>query len=314
MRHGVAALGLLSWDRFLITDTYPGPGEYTVVLQRFEQAGGTTGNTCAALARLGIAVTIASVVGNDDEGRALVDSLAGAGSDVDAVIFSETEPSDSSVIVVSGGSESRDRTIFWIKGARPVMGDLLPVDELLAHQWILLDVDDPRLRHFFLELPAHRSPRTRLFGTMTYLVEMPIDEGWKHVLRHDAVVGNIRELLTLTGTETLDAAIAKARTDLVASACRVLYVSRGRQGALAIRADGVTEHPAWDVEVVDTTGAGDAFAAGCLWGLLDRRDDLEVLRRGNALGGLACRQLGARAGLPSLDDVERLLRSGTTLV
>ena len=62
------------------------------------------------------------------------------------------------------------------------------------------------------------------------------------------------------------------------------------------------------VEVVDTTGAGDAFAAGCLWGLLDGGDDREILRRGNALGGLACRGLGARASLPSRAEVEQLLR------
>lgn len=312
MRHGVAALGLLSWDRFLVTTTYPGPGEYAVVQQQFEQAGGTTGNTSEALARLGVSVTVASVVGDDDEGRRLVASLAEAGCNVESISTRAGQASDSGVIVISGSDSQRDRTIFWIQGARPAMGDVLPVDELLAHQWILLDVDDPRLRHFFLELPSHRSPRTKLFGTMTYLVEMPETVGWEHVLQHDVVVGNVRELIILTGTLTLEDAIAKARADLVASACRVLYVSRGRQGALAIRANGVVEHPAWNVEVLDTTGAGDAFAAGCLWALLDRCDDPEVLRRGNALGGLACRALGARAALPSLREVESLLMNGET--
>ena len=311
MRHAVAALGLLSWDRFLVTATYPGLGEYTIVRDRFEQAGGTTGNTCEALARLGLSVTVASAVGDDDEGRHLIDTLRHAGCDTTHITTRQQQPSDSGVIVISGEDSSRDRTIFWIQGARPVMGDVLPVDELLNHQWILLDVDDPRLRHFFLELPSHRSPRTKLFGTMTYLVEMPLGEGWRHALRHDVTVGNVRELLTLTGTSTLDDAIAMARSDLVASACRVLYISLGRAGSIAIRSTGVIEQPAWQVDVIDTTGAGDAFAAGCLWGLLEHRDDEEILRRANALGGLVCRAFGARAGLPSEHEVDELLLHGT---
>ena len=312
MRHAVAALGLLSWDRFLVTSTYPGPGEYAIVQERFEQAGGTTGNTCEALARLGLSVTVASVVGDDNEGQHLIDTLRHAGCDTTHVAIRQHQPSDSGVIVISGEEGRRDRTIFWIQGARPVMGDVLPVDELLNHQWILLDVDDPRLRHFFLELPSHRSPRTKLFGTMTYLVEMPPGEGWQHALRHDVTVGNVRELLTLTGTSTLDAAIARARNDLVASACRVLYISMGRDASIAIRSTGVIKQPVWQVDVIDTTGAGDAFAAGCLWGLLERCEDEAILRRGNALGGLVCRAFGARAGLPSEQEVNDLLLHGTS--
>jgi sugar/nucleoside kinase (ribokinase family) len=92
-----------------------------------------------------------------------------------------------------------------------------------------------------------------------------------------------------------------------ASACRVMFVTRGRDGALAIRPDGVTLEAALDIDVVDTTGAGDAFVAGCLWGLLDRCDDREILTRANVLGGLACRALGARAALPSRAEIERAL-------
>jgi sugar/nucleoside kinase (ribokinase family) len=189
------------------------------------------------------------------------------------------------------------------------MGDPLPIDLMLEHEWVLVDIDDPRLRAFFLDLPAHRSPRTKLFGTMTYLVEMPADSGWQHALRFDAMAGNQRELLALIGAATLDEAIERVQRDLVANACQVVYLSRGADGALAIREDSVTSAPAIAVDVVDTTGAGDAFAAGCLWGLLDRLNDAEVLRRANALGGLACRELGARAALPTRAEVEATLQA-----
>lgn len=302
MRPGVAALGLCSWDQFVVTDAYPGPGEYAIVRRQLEQSGGTTGNTCAALARLDVPVMLVSAVGDDARGAALVEDLRRDGCDVDHIMVRASEPSDAGIIVVSGPQTHRDRTIFWIQGAKPLHGDRLPVDEMLAHQWVLIDIDDARLRSFFLDLPAHQSPRTKLFGTMTYLVEMEPGEGWQHLMRHDVGVGNVRELLSLTGEATLDAAFARARDDLVANACSRLFISHGANGAYVVRPDGVEHLPAFQVEVVDTTGAGDAFAAGCLWGLLDRALDTEILRRANALGALACRALGARTALPTRDE------------
>lgn len=307
MRHGVAAIGLCSWDRFIVTDEYPGPGEYAIVRTQFEQAGGTTGNTCHALARIGIEVMLVSTVGDDREGASLIESLQSAGCDTSAIAIRPGARSDSGIIVVSGPPARRDRTIYWVQGVKPLRGDALPIDRMLDHEWVHVDLDDSRLRSFLLDLPAHRSPRTRLFGTMTYLVEMLAGEGWRHALRFDAVTGNERELKILLGVSSLDDAIATVQRDLVASACQVVFLSRGPSGAIAIREDRVEVSPAIQVDVVDTTGAGDAFAAGCLWGLLERASDTEILRRANALGGLACRALGARSSLPARAEVDDLL-------
>ena len=309
VRHGVAAIGLCSWDRFLVCGHYPGPGEFAIVNHRLEQAGGTTGNSCAALARLGVPTMLASAVGDDPEGGWLIDALRADGCNVEHIVCKPDTPSDTGFIVVSGDDGQRDRTIYWIKGAKPEFGDALPVDEILEHEWVFLDITDVRLRSFFLDLPAHRSPRTKLMGAMSYLVEMPPAQGWQHALRHDVIVGNERELRLLTGADSLDAAIERARADMIASACRVFYISRGSAGSIAIRPNGVQELAAFEVAIVDTTGAGDAFAAGCLWGLLDRADDVTILRRGNALGGLACRALGARTALPTRSEAEALIAS-----
>jgi sugar/nucleoside kinase (ribokinase family) len=305
---GVAAIGLCSWDRFIVTDAYPGPGEYAIVRGQLEQAGGTTGNTCAALATLGVPTMFASYVGDDAAGAALIASLRDAGCDVRHVRQRPGGRSDTGIIVVSGSGAQRDRTIYWIQGEKPVMGDWLPIDELLDHEWLLVDINDARLRAFLLDLPAHRSPRTRLIGTMTYLGEEP-EGGWEHALRHDYVFGNERELRSLTGAATFEEAVERAQQDMVARACRALYISRGGRGALAIRPGGTTEVAAFPIDVQDTTGAGDAFAAGCLWGLTERLSDAEILARGNAVGGLACRALGARAALPTRAEALALLAS-----
>jgi sugar/nucleoside kinase (ribokinase family) len=307
MRAGIAAVGMCAWDHFLVCKRYPGPGEYTIIDHEFEQAGGTTSNTCAALGLLGLNPLLASCVGADEQGDAIIASLAAAGCDVDAIVQKAGSPTDRSVIVISGEGDGLDRTIFWIQGARPAAGERFPVERILDHRWVLLDVDDPDLRQFWLDLPAHLSPRTRLIGTMIYLVDIDRAAGWSQALQHDVLFGNLREFLLLTGQSDLDAAIATAQTDMAGTACSMMLVSLGARGSIAIRRDGVTRAPAFEIEALDTTGAGDAFTAGCIWGLLENQPDSEILRRGNLLGGLACTALGARAGLPTRERAEQAL-------
>lgn len=310
MRRGVAAIGLCSWDRFLVLDRYAEPGGYATVQQQFEQAGGTTANTCAALAKLDVEVSFASAVGDDPEGELLIESLVEVGCDPVFVVRTPNTPTDSSYILLQGDASTRDRTILWIKGANPRMGDKLPMEHLLDHRWLLVDVTDDRLREFILELPAHLSPRTQLIGVMTFLTDTGRATAWNHLLRHDIMFGNRAELLHLTGEPDLESAIARAQQDMPGQACRVIYVTLGAEGAVAIRPSEVTSSPAFNLDIVDTTGAGDAFAAGAIWGITEGLPDAEILMRGNAVGGLCCSALGARAGLPTRTEALELIQSG----
>ena len=314
MRRSVAAIGLSSWDRFLVLDRYPESGGYATVQHEFEQAGGTTSNTCAALAMLGIDVAFASRVGNDPQADLLIQSLQDAGCKTDFVVRNPDQPTDSSIIMVTETDGLPERTIIWFKGAQPEHRHQLPLDHLLDHRWLLIDVNDDPLREFLLTLPAHLSPRTQLIGAMTYLTDSDPDTALRHFLQHDAMLGNSRELMQITGTSTLEDAITSAQPMLTGNACRVIFLTLGNRGSIAIRATSVTSAPSFEVEVVDTTGAGDAFAAGCIWGLLDGCSDDEILARGNAVGGLCCTAFGARAGLPTRTHVEALRNIGKTIV
>ncbi|MBX6343153.1 MAG: hypothetical protein IRY97_11890, partial [Thermomicrobiaceae bacterium] len=95
--HRVAAIGLASWDQLLVTDHYPEPGSYAIVRRAEEQAGGTTSNLATALARLGVRVTLAAMVGDDAEGRRLVEGLAAEGCDVRHVRARPGEPTDRAI-------------------------------------------------------------------------------------------------------------------------------------------------------------------------------------------------------------------------
>lgn len=304
----VAAIGSASWDRLLVADHYPAAGAYTHVRTISEQPGGTTANIVAALARLGHRTTLAAMVGDDAPGRHIRDDLTARGVDTRYVWERIGEPTDSATIVVSGGAVP-ERTIFWRRGARLRRGDFLPIEELFAHDLVVVDLDDAGLRRFIVDLPMHVAPRTRLLGPLTYLTELDPEEALDLALRHDYVVGNERELRHIAGTDDLDQAIARFQDEMHLSQCRFAVISRGAQGCLVIDRESVCAVPGYTVDVVDPTGAGDAFAAGVALGILERWDARRLGQVANALGALATRGLGAQATLPDRDELAAFMEA-----
>jgi sugar/nucleoside kinase (ribokinase family) len=167
------------------------------------------------------------------------------------------------------------------------------------------------LRQLLVDLPMHVSPRTRLLGTLTFLVEHAPDVGLDLALRHDFLAGNRRELLYLTGVGSLEHAIERLQREMVWSQVRFAAISLGASGCVIVTRDTSAPIPAYRIEAVDPTGAGDAFAAGVAFGILERWDHERIGRFANAMGALAASTLGARSGLRGRAEVERFLETAT---
>jgi len=301
----VAAVGLASWDRFVVVDRQPVPGSYPIVHEEASLPGGTTTNSAAMLARLGAHVSLAAYVGDDADGEALRAAMIAAGVDVAWLRTRAGTRTDGATIVVS--RTPPERTILWRPGAQLVRGDRLDVAALFAHDLVLLDVADAPLRRFLVDLPAHTAPGARLLGTLTYLADAGLPDALEIALRHDAMTGNDRQLLALVGAETLDDALALVRTRLVGNNLRTWVVSRGAAGCSIVTPTERWDVPAFPVEAVDTTGAGDAFAAGIAYGMARRWDWPRIGRLANAAAALSTRALGAQTALPSRAEVASLL-------
>lgn len=295
---------MASWDRLLVIETYPQPGEYRTVREELVAPGGTTTNTAVTLSRLGARVSLAAMIGDDAEGRAMREVLAREpGVDLAWLAVRAGERTDASTIIVS--HQPPDRTILWHQGAHLVRRDRLDLMAIFTHDLVLLDVADHDLRRWLTDLPAHIAPRTRLLGTLTYLVDhgRPVAaDAFEVALRFDAVTGNEREARALTGTNDLESATRAVREAMPGSNLRTWVISRGAAGCRICTRDEVWDIPACETEVVDPTGAGDAFAAGIAYGMALRWDWPRTGWLANALGACAIGALGAQAGLPS--DVE----------
>lgn len=301
----IACVGLASWDRLIVVDRYPDAGGYAIVQAEHSLPGGTTSNTAAALARIGAEVRLRAMVGDDADGAAMVAEMAAIGVNTEWLETRCGEGTDRATVIIS--TEPPDRTIYWHQGARIVRGDRIDITALFGHDVIVLDMDDAPLRRFLVDLPAHTLPTTKLLGALTYLTDGDLPDAFEIAMRHDVIVGNERELMAVTDRPDLDSALARVRDAMPGNNLRGCVVSRGAAGACAITRDVRWDSPALEIAVVDTTGAGDAFAAGVAYGMARRWDWSKTLRVANAMGGAATMAVGGQGSLATLNEVAAML-------
>src|SRR5918992_115991 len=260
----VACIGVSDWDRLIAISDYPEAGGFASVLEEVSAPGGPTTNTAVALSRLGARVVLASAVGADERGHLMRRSLAAAGIDTRWITVKPEQVTTLATVIVS--RNPLDRTIFVETGAQLVRGDQLNVAGLFSGDVLVLDVADVSLRRFLLDLPAHTVPTTRILGPLTYLAHKSLPDAFDLALRHDVIVSNEPDLLDVTGTWTLSDAVTALQSRMRGADLRAALITRGGEGCRVVTEMKSLNVPAFSVEVVDPTGAGDAFVAGGAWG------------------------------------------------
>jgi sugar/nucleoside kinase (ribokinase family) len=267
-------------------------------------AGGCAANTAAVLAKLGAPARLAARIGVDALGNAALADLEAAGVRVDAVVR-DPDVSTSAAIVLVGGSGERS---FWYRsGGNERLCDADVPDELLRAARIVHVGGAMKLLGLDL---ARLMARAKHAGCLTSLdTDWDIHGRWmralESVLPHvDCLLTNEEEAAMLTGIERP----AEAGHVLLGCGPTTVVVKRGRHGAMVADSDGAAEYPTYDVDVFDTTCAGDAFAAGFLFGLSRDWPRSDAMRLANAAGALCTTQLSHR-GIASLEDAQRLMES-----
>jgi len=296
----VAVLGTVSWDEFLVLDCLPTAGSTAIIQQRVEAGGGTAANLAVALARLGVRPLFVTTVGSDRFGAALLAELEQENIALHIVPRPAGTATDRCTILVTPGPE---RTILWHPGAHLRLGDPLPLDRVFQARIVVIDVEDQALRQFLLDLPAHIAPRVQLIGPLTHLTALPAERALRTAIQHDVLVGSEAELLAVTGCDQLRTAVETLQQWMPLGATRLAAITRGRDGCVLVSEREIVSCPSFAVDAVDPTGAGDAFTAGLIYGLLERLPLPELGRFANAVGALATRRLGARSALPTRDEV-----------
>lgn len=275
--------------------------------------GGSAANTAAALARLGVDCRFVGTIGDDVYGHFAAASLTETGVDTSSIGTTVEAPT---VIVIIAVQPDGERLIYvWppAGGAHGFLSVEAAVSAASAADWlhvsgICLRVAPARdaLLAAMEQAQADNVPVS--FDLNLRLENWGWDDGFRAVVeaavvRADIVMGAAHdEIVPLAGVseDPVEAALS------LGDDRRVVIARLGAAGAVACSAAGVVPVPGFAVDVVDTTGAGDAFNAGFIAARTVTRDITEALRWGNAVAALAVTKPGARA-TPTVEEVEALL-------
>jgi sugar/nucleoside kinase (ribokinase family) len=293
----VLVVGELNVDLILSGDVTPAFGQ---VERLVDDATLTIGSSSAilacGLARLGLRVAFSGLVGDDEFGRFMLGALQARGVETASVRVDQAVKTGLTVIL----SRGEDRAMLTFPGSIAALraehldrGLLRRARHLHLGSYFLLSGLRPAVPALFAEAQAA--------GLSTSLDTNydPAErwEGLGDLLPHvDILLPNEAELLALSGARAVESGLA-----LLARRVPLVAVKRGAAGALARRGDELVSAPAPPVTVVDTTGAGDSFDAGFLYGHLAGWELSRSLRLACVCGAYSTQAAGGTAAQPTLE-------------
>src|SRR5487761_1406140 len=271
-----------------------------------EMSGGSAANTIVGLASLGARAAFIGKVKNDGLGRAFAHDIRAAGVAFDAKPASAGPSTGRCYVLVTPDGERTMNT--YLGAAQDLHPDDIDADTIAASAIVYLEgyLWDPKhAKDAFLKAAkiAHDAGRkVALTLSDAFCVDRWRDEflGLMRSRTVDLIFANEGELHSLYQTADFDAALRALRADL-----DVAVVTRSEKGCLVVGPEDIAAVPAFPVErVIDTTGAGDLFAAGFLSGLARGADDRTCARLGALAAAEVIQHLGARQET-SLRDLAR---------
>ncbi len=289
-------LGLATLDHLMVVDSFATSVARAKVTAFDIQGGGLTATALVAAARLGLAVELWGAVGSDRLGDWIVAGLESEGVGLHGLRRFDGFEGPLVLVFVDGETgERRFQLGRWIKGDGPAPLELERLDSAAC---LLVD---GMWAEASREAARYASERS-----IPVVADLGGVEG-----KQRAIVEHVDYLIT-------NEACARrlAGGDDPEKACRliremgpgVVVVTRGDRGCVYVDASGAQTQPAFPVDVVDTTGAGDCFHGAFCVGVVRGWELARTIEFASAASALKCRTLGGRAGLPRLDEVEAFLK------
>lgn len=299
---GVVGFGALNVDKLFKVDRLAHAEEESFVISEEEICGGSAANTIVGLARLDINVGFIGKIASDREG------------DLQLADFRREHVDTNGIIQVKIGHSGNVMGFVDVKGARALYIQSGINDTITPEEINMRYIERSQFLHlssFVGELSF--KTQKKIVENLPKKVKVSFDPGILYIRKGVAelesiikksyvMMPNIMELELLTGEKDPE----KGAAFLLKKGVKIVAVKMGADGCYVT--DGKEEYTVepFKVKVVDTTGAGDAFCAGFLYGLLNKKNLRECGRIGNFVGSRCVMKMGARPGLPYNKDLTLL--------
>jgi ribokinase len=304
----VVGLGALNTDHIYKVERILGDGE-TVVLDSSSFPGGSAANTIYGLAKLGVSTGFCGAVGDDDEGKLLLRDFQKVGVDTSKI---KVKREAKSGLVLCLSDRTGGRSLYVLPGANSQL-TLADLDTAYINRASMLHLSsfaDDKQFEVVLKLVAKLSPSIRLSFAPGALYAVKGRKALAPILKRTEILFlNQGEMRQLTGKDVVSGAEICLKLG-----CRIVVITLGKGGkikkttAASYIRDSRNEYLIRPQDLgasTDTTGAGDAFAAGFIYGLLKGKGLEECGRLGDIVAGFCISKIGAREGLPTQDELSQ---------
>jgi len=291
----VLVTGYPSIDHIARVSHSPSVGETARLFEVPDQVtyGGCGTNVGVALAKLGFEVGAAVVLGDDSYGRDYMRHLSSLGIDVSNVVVLPGERTSQSYLFLNPDGQYQN---YFFPGAADAWQGVLALDGLEAYRFALVTVGQTAYNAQFVAsvrvagIPLVWGMKPDVHAYPPELVRALL-EASAYVLMNHIEAGYVMQVMG-----------AGRITELLGPRTRALVITKGERGVTVITEDGEAAVPAVPPrEAVDPTGAGDAFAAGFIAGLLRDQSPVEASRWGAVLASFVLEAVGCQTNLPDWD-------------
>jgi sugar/nucleoside kinase (ribokinase family) len=266
----------------------------------YMQGGGLTATALVACARLGARCEVFSLLGDDHTGDAVIAGLRDEGVDTSGV--ARTAGGQSPVSFIHVDQETGDRTIFHHAGSGLVGAALPDVGAIAQYDALLID-------NYYLDL-AIAAAKIARDHSVPVVADVTTSFKAFELLRYVDVLITPEEFAGNLGKAGDVAGALKAIHELGPDTA---ILTRGAEGYVYSSPDSRGIGKAFKVDVVDTTGAGDAFHGGFAYGIARGWDTARSAEFAAAVAAIKCTKEGGRTGLPSLAQTHEFLREKGSL-
>jgi sulfofructose kinase len=296
----LVGVGLNATDTLILVSHFPAYAGKVAIDREILSPGGQVASALATAASLGMRVKYIGTVGDDERGRVQLASLRETGINLDDVEVRANCPNQTAYIVID--QSTGERTVFW---SRPECLRLSP-DNITADK-----IRGARMLHIDGHDTEAVAKAAEIARSMNIPVSLDVDTeypGFERVLASvDYMVASSDFPGLWTGERDPFLALQKIQSEYH---MQVAAMTLGAHGALALTEGRYVYSPAFVVNCVDTTGAGDVFHGAFCYSVVQGMPMRETLEFSNAMAALNCTGIGARGGIATAAEARSLIERG----
>lgn len=293
----ITGIGANVFDTLVKAPFFPKEDSKSYVDAVVTSGGGPVGTGLVAAAKLGAKAAVVAVLSNDSGGNFLLNDFKKYGVDTSLVQIRNGESFSATVLL---NSATGSRTCLLNRGTLPKLTlDETHLNAIRSSRVFMADGNE-------LDAAIEAAKVARSAGTRVLYDAGGLYPGVERLLPYvDILIPSAEFALGFTGEKTLENA---AKALFVQFSPEIVVITNGAEGGILFDGNETRDYPAFHVQVVDSNGAGDVFHGAFAFAITQGWDFFRCAVFSSAVSALKCTRLGARAAVPSLDEVYRFLR------